>query len=60
MQNSLINSISCRLPSRIADLQDSIHVIVELPNNWERYTEPALRTYLEEFDRKWNKTVESS
>ncbi|WP_410499281.1 hypothetical protein [Chitinibacter sp. S2-10] len=39
---------------QIADLQDAIHVVVELLNKWEDCDEPALRKiYLKGFDAKW-------
>ncbi|SMC26322.1 hypothetical protein SAMN02745857_02450 [Andreprevotia lacus DSM 23236] len=52
-----------RLPQRlfarqhiahIAALQDAIHVIVELLNQWERCDEPALRrNHLAAYDSRW-------
>ena len=49
---------ACALASReraqqIADLQDAIHVVLELLKEWERCDEPALRTYLERYDERW-------
>ncbi|MBE9608886.1 hypothetical protein [Chitinilyticum piscinae] len=39
---------------QIADLQDAIHVIVELLPEWERCDEKALRaTFLEAYDQRW-------
>lgn len=46
---------SGRRQEQIADLQDAIHVVLELLPNWERCDEDALRkTYLEAFDTKWH------
>ncbi|KAF0812688.1 hypothetical protein IGB42_02980 [Andreprevotia sp. IGB-42] len=42
---------------QVADLQDAIHVVAELINQWERCDERALRaTYLERYDEKWAAT----
>ncbi|UXY16266.1 hypothetical protein N8I74_04395 [Chitiniphilus purpureus] len=40
--------------AQIADLQDAIHVVVELLNDWARCDETALRAdFLAAYDRKW-------
>ena len=54
--NSLRSRLSKKRSEQIADLQDAIHVVLELLNEWERCDEPALRkNYLESYDRKWVK-----
>src|SRR5690348_10327613 len=52
-QRSLRKRISRKRSEQIADLQDAIHVVLELLNKWEQCDEPALRSYLEAYDRKW-------
>jgi hypothetical protein len=54
--HSLTNRLSKKRSEQVADLQDAIHVVLELLNEWERCDEPALRkNYLESYDRKWGK-----
>lgn len=46
---------SGRRQEQIADLQDAIHVVLELLPHWKQCDEAALReTYLEAFDIKWH------
>jgi hypothetical protein len=52
-QNSLTKRISRKRSEQIADLQDAIHVVLELLNKWEHCDELALRKYLESYDVKW-------
>ena len=52
-QYSLRKRISMKRSEQIADLQDAIHVVLELLNEWERCDEPALRRFLEAYDEKW-------
>ena len=43
-----------RHSEQVADLQDAIHVVVELINEWERCDEKSLREiYLAAYDKKW-------
>jgi RNase P protein component len=56
----LRNRLSRRRSALMADLQDAIHVIVELIPEWERCDEPALRrNFLQAFDEKWGRREES-
>jgi hypothetical protein len=58
--HSLRNRLSRRRAELMADLQDAIHVIVELIPEWERCDEPALRrNFLLAFDKKWGRQDES-
>jgi hypothetical protein len=53
---SIWRRISKKQSEQMADLQDAIHVVVELLNEWERCDEVALReNYLRAYDRKWVK-----
>lgn len=58
-KESFAKRLSGKRAAQIADLQDAIHVVLELLNDWERCDEPALRAYLENYDKKWM-TNESS
>jgi len=51
--SSLLKRISRKRSEQIADLQDAIHVILELLNRWEECDEPELRKFLEAYDRRW-------
>lgn len=53
-QGFLNRATSKRWLEQIADLQDAIHVVTEMLQEWERCDEVDLRkTYLEAFDNKW-------
>ena len=52
-RSSLLKRVSRKRSEQIADLQDAIHVILELLNKWEECDEPGLRKYLETYDGKW-------
>ncbi|QZA77037.1 hypothetical protein K4H28_12095 [Deefgea tanakiae] len=44
---------------QIRDLQDAIHVIVELINDWGRCNEESLRSsFLAAHDKKWSKKTQ--
>lgn len=54
---SLTRRVSRKRAEQMADLQDAVHIVVELLNDWERCDEPALRrNFLEAYDEKWVKT----